>query len=102
MADSSVRAGRLVGLLGQRHPDRAADLDPRGIRAGTPTDPVGQVYGAADEDDYRCALRDLGIHADPGVYGLAARYPTDSPDALDDALAGAVADYLARDYLEDL
>lgn len=98
----SARAGRLVALLGQRHPDRTAELDPRGIRAGTATDPVGQIYGTTDQVGYDRALHDLGIHADPSVYGLTARYPTDYSGGLDDALTGAVEDFLAAPFLEDL
>ncbi|ONH58343.1 hypothetical protein CcI49_23090 [Frankia sp. CcI49] len=101
MADSSARAERLVALLHHRHPDRAAALDPRGIRAGTASDPVGQIYGTADQAGYDRALHDLGIHTDPSVYGLTARHSTDTPDGLDSALSGAVEDFLAQGHLED-
>lgn len=90
MADPSLRIERLGALLDHRHRGWADGVDPEGMIAGTPSDPVGQIYGATDKVGYRRGLQDLGIHADSSVYGLGLRYPDDTQDDLDIALAKAV------------
>lgn len=99
MADPSTRAERLASLLTNRHPGWAHEVEPEGIRAGTISDPVGQIYGATDAEDYGRALHDLGIHADPSAYGLAPRFPSDTALDLNRALTEAVLD--CREKIDD-
>ncbi len=99
MADPSIRAERLASLLTNRHPGWAHEVEPEGMRAGTISDPVGQIYGCADDEDYGRALHDLGIRTDPSVYGLAPRFPSDTAHDLDLALTEAVLD--CREKIND-